>query len=177
MEGECDRGYNSISSVVAWLDALFTSRKGRTALNAAAFLANQVILTEDNGLVGRFIEVYSDTGADMQKPKISSTSMTVLSVLLAVYLVLLLAITIWGSVRVGWADSLDAHAMSRITASLTDAVNSSRPAADSDTDILDTLPGFIGDAEPDAPVGRLAVGAMAPLRHRREYLAPSDLGL
>jgi hypothetical protein len=38
-----------------------------------------------------------------------------------------------------------------------------------DDDILDVLPGQIGDAEPDANVGRLVVGADTPLKRGRRY--------
>lgn len=36
-------------------------------------------------------------------------------------------------------------------------------------DILETLPGHVGDAEPETPVGRLAVGAETALRWRRRH--------
>lgn len=68
---------------------------------------------------------------------------------------------------------LDAHAMLRIGASLAGQVPSGRTAMD----LLDKLPGWVGDAQPHAPVGRLVIGADGPLRLRREYQRVNNLSL
>lgn len=48
---------------------------------------------------------------------------------------------------------------------------------DKEANSFDVLPGFVGDdAEPDAAVGKLALGERAPLRQRR-YHQPPDLTL
>ncbi|KAL3475121.1 hypothetical protein BJX99DRAFT_165543 [Aspergillus californicus] len=173
-EESCDSSMGAIDSVSHWLDLFLSSPKTRAALNTAAFLANEVMLTQNFGSNEQYLTVFSDPGVEMQKPKISVASITVLSALLAVYLIILLGIASWGSFRIGWVGSLDAHAMSRITASL---ISSMPEASEEKADILDSLPGFIGDAEPDAPVGRLALGAMAPLRRKRRYKTALDLGI
>jgi hypothetical protein len=46
-----------------------------------------------------------------------------------------------------------------------------------DDDVLDVLPGQIGDAEPDAKVGRLVVGADTPLKWGRRYWKGDEFAL
>ncbi|OJJ34033.1 hypothetical protein ASPWEDRAFT_184573 [Aspergillus wentii DTO 134E9] len=145
---ECSTPQNSPKGNEAWLEALtWECNTGRT-FNNAAFLANQIIYsqldTETDSRNG--LSTYSDEGTDVSKPKISTASVTGISVLLGLYLFSLLVLSAWASVKIGYVKrELD------------------------DRDLHDLLPGFVGDDEPDMLVGKVAVGAMAPLWWRRKY--------
>jgi hypothetical protein len=82
--------------------------------------------------------------------------------------------------QVAWAGSLDSHAIVKMSVALSECLPSSEDW-DKDSrkreELLDLLPGYIGDAEPEAPVGRLAVGAEGVLKWRRRYWKGEGLAL
>lgn len=115
---------------------------------------------------------------DFSRPNMSTTSMVALSILCAVYLFVHIFLCCLGAMSVPWTGSPDSHAMVMITAALCDTpgINVDKELAE-EGDFMDILPGYVGDAEPDAPVGRLTVGAEAPFRWKRRYWKGKGLAL
>ncbi|KAJ5186396.1 hypothetical protein N7449_011160 [Penicillium cf. viridicatum] len=82
--------------------------------------------------------------------------------------------------QVAWAGSLDSRAIVKISAALSDCLPSSKDWEKDPRkreELLDLLPGYIGDAEPKAPVGRLFVGAEGVLKWKRRYWKGEGLAL
>ncbi|CAG8118590.1 unnamed protein product [Penicillium salamii] len=103
--------------------------------------------------------------------------MTVLWLLIATYLSALILLCFLATMSVAWADSLDSHAMVAMTASLCSRTSLLSDHEPDEKDLLDALPGYVGDATPDSPVGTLGIGANSPLKWNRRYWKNKDLAL
>nr|GAT61411.1 predicted protein [Mycena chlorophos] len=137
------------------------------AFTSAAFLANEAWMTSVGD--GSFTVSY-DPGADTQVPVISQTAILGISVLLGVYLTSLLALALYGAWWPHWTQRLDAFAMLRIGAALSDKLPLVVVKSQSKFTVLDELPGWIGDGSGGTGnVGELEVGADAPLLRNRRY--------
>lgn len=112
------------------------------------------------------LDIQNQPCLDMVKPEISTPAIIGLSVLIAVYLFMLIGLCVLNITQDPWVDLLSAYAISKMTAALFSSLSSDidQKLTHGTYDILDRIPGYVGDAEPGAPVGRLAVGAEAPLR-------------
>lgn len=150
-------------------------------LSQAAFLANQALFEIGPMATNVRLYIWNLPNLPMAKPEISAPATIGLSVLIAVYLLMLTCLCVLSITQAPWAGSLNGYAILKMTAALC-----SSSSSDSDVDqrltqktydIFDTLPGHVGDAEPDASVGRLAVGAEAPLKWRRRYWKRSRFAL
>ncbi|KAJ6529670.1 hypothetical protein B0H19DRAFT_1274063 [Mycena capillaripes] len=95
-------------------------------LQFAAFLANQAWML--SAFDGRLMVQY-DLGADMQVPVLSLTGITVVSVVLGLFLLVLLGVAVYAWLTPTWATTLDAFAMLRIGAAVGAPL---RPMCDSD---------------------------------------------
>ncbi|KAL2871693.1 uncharacterized protein BJX67DRAFT_342817 [Aspergillus lucknowensis] len=172
----CDgAGKDQVQLIGDWLSIFNDTDTATPLLNQAAFLANQAILTQEGQHLRTFY-VANIPADDIMKPDISTASMLSLSILLFVYLASLLILSLWGTIQPRWTEVLDAHAMLKIGASLG---LRSRHVGDAltETDTLDQLPGWVGDADPNALVGRLAVGGQGPIQLGREYRQQGDFSL
>lgn len=175
--GEDERCSSSDSSgdrVATWVSYLSETSYATSALSQAALLADHAVLMSARG--GETLTIYEKKGVDYPRPEISTASMTILWLLISIYLSALIMLCVLATTSVPWADSLDSHAMVAMTASLCSKENSRNDdALGEKADLLDYLPGYVGDAEPDSPVGRLGVGADSPLRWNRRYWKKKDL--
>jgi len=111
-----------------------------------------------------------DRGADIAIPTISLTGIVVVSTLIGGFLTMLLALAIYSATRVRWADQLDAFAMLRIGASISEDIQF-RPARDTHKiETLDRLPGWIGDVTDEQDgIGQLGLGASSRLNGKRKF--------
>ena len=140
------------------------------ALHAAAILASQVWLSSVDGS----LVVYYDLGQDSTRPKISSAGVILLSILLAIDLLLLLAVSIYISFSYTWTESFNSSAMIKLGAARADELPLqviSSEGKEKTRAILERIPGWVGDARPDDNVGAVAIGAMVPLKAERRYQA------
>ncbi|PLB48356.1 hypothetical protein P170DRAFT_438020 [Aspergillus steynii IBT 23096] len=146
----------------------------KESFDQGLMLANMAILSDmDNLWKGIPVEIQSV--APITKPAISKLSMIVFSSLLGTYLILLLALSCWASVRIGWTDSLDAYAMLKMGSTLATDPFYSEVIRKTNEKVLDKLPGWVGDQDPEETMGKLAVGGQAPVRWRRRYRKGSDM--
>lgn len=115
----------------------------------------------------------------MLKPSISTPAMIGFSVLIAIFLLLLMVFCGVAATQVPWVDTLNSYAILKMGTALCEFKSPSddKGFVQKEDELLNTLPGHIGDAEPDAPVGRLAIGAEAPLRWERRYWKGNGLAL
>lgn len=175
--GEDERCSSSDSygdRVATWVSYLSETSYAISALSQAALLADRDILKSARG--AETLTIYERKGVDYPRPEISTASMTILWLLISIYLSALIMLCVLATMSVAWADSLDSHAMVAMTASLCGTahlVNDHEP--DEKKDLLDCLPGYVGDADPDSPVGRLGVGVDSPLKRNRRYWKMKNL--
>jgi hypothetical protein len=125
-------------------------------LSSAMFVANRAILTllspdvsrsKARELTGRL--VYTSPGVIVQKPILSRTNLIILSVLIGLQLLGLSYLTYYLYRVPSWSDQLDAIAMARIGASLTDqgVLPALGPVSKEDLATLQTVGGLIGIVE------------------------------
>ncbi|OQD62998.1 hypothetical protein PENPOL_c010G03226 [Penicillium polonicum] len=172
----CNNGY--ITPGTTWVNSFSNPQKAIPALNQAAFLANQAILQATAGSSVLYIQRRSHL--EYLRPEISTGTIIGLSVLIGVFLFLLLSLCVMTLTKVAWAGSLDSHAIVKMSAALSESLPLSEDwekDSKKTEELLDLLPGYIGDAEPEAPVGRLAVGAEGGLKWRRRYWKGQGLAL
>ncbi|CAN9092997.1 unnamed protein product [Alternaria alternata] len=140
------------------------------AFTSAAFLANEAWLSST-----AFMKTWSvtyDHGADTLVPVISRTGILVISVLLGVFLASLLGLAIYSAVLPRWTDQLDAFAMLRIGASISDKIQFRTIPNAQRVRVLDELPGWIGDAASGEDAqGELALGGSGRLGRKRKFAA------
>lgn len=154
-----------------WLDRFFLSEdRVRAALTAAAFMADEIWLTDP--LVRGTLAVVVDEGVDVVAPVMPLAGVIVGSLLLGVFLGALWALLVFAARqrRARWTPTLDAWAMLRMGAGVGVGAFVVTTMG-KEEDVLDALPGFMGDARPEGDVGRLGVGAGAELSWKRKYEA------
>lgn len=116
---------------------------------------------------------------DLTRPDISMAAIIGLSALIAIYLLMRMGLCFANLTQVAWAGSVDSHSIMRITVGLCSSFSKDKreKLMSKYDDILDVLPGQIGNAEPDAKVSRLVVGADTPLKWGRRYWKGDDFAL
>ena len=163
---------NPHNLVAKWLDSTFSdSRTLTNALNAAAFLANK-----------RFVEaldpsydIYQDLGSEMIVPQSSVAGVAVASAFLGLYILMLLALSLYGSRHARWTSRLDSFAMFRFGAAYgKEGFPMLVTHNNRDVKELDEVPGVVrdvGNVADDAiiPIGRVGLGEGKPLRTGRRY--------
>lgn len=154
-----------------WMDRFFVAEdRVRAALTAAAFMADEIWLTDP--MVRGSLVVAVDEGFDVVAPVMPLAGVVVGSLLLGVFLVALWGLLVFAALqrRARWTPTLDAWAMLRMGAGVGVGAFVTTTMGKED-DVLDALPGFMGDARPEGDVGRLGVGAEAELSWKRKYEA------
>ena len=140
------------------------------AFTSTAFLANEAWLSST-----AFMKTWSvtyDHGADTLVPAISRTGILFISILLGVFLASLLGLAIYSAVLPRWTDRLDAFAMLRIGASISDKIQFRIIPNAQRVHVLDELPGWIGDAASvEDAQGELALGGPGRLDRKRKFAA------
>lgn len=105
-------------------------------------------------------EISYDYGADTQVPTISHIGIIIVSTLLGIYLLCLFVIALYASLSPRWTGQLDAFAMMKIGAAMSDKISLLVMERKHQKNILDEAPGWIGDAaEEHEEVGGLGLGA------------------
>lgn len=165
-----------------WIKYFTDPNRGIPALSQAAFLANKALFDVAWGGSIDFDDqliVNYQPSFELTKPDISVAAMIGLSVLISIYVFMLIGLCVANLTQAPWTGSVNSHSIMKITAALcaTFLKNDEEQLMSKDDDILDFLPGHVGDAEPDAKVGRLAVGAEAPLKMRRRYWKGDEFGM
>ncbi len=155
----------AFGSVSGWLSKFYNINAMQNALHAGVILASQGWLNSVNGA----LTVQYDLGSDSSRPKISTTGVILLSILLGIDLFLLLALGAYASFSYTWTSSYDSLAMMRQGAARADELGLQVSEGEAKR-IFETMPGWLGDAAPGEDVGVLAIGAGAPLRKGRGYL-------
>ncbi|KAF9633150.1 hypothetical protein BFW01_g4044 [Lasiodiplodia theobromae] len=157
--------------VRSWMDGFFVAEdRVRAALTAAAFMADEIWLTDPQ--VYGTLAVSVDEGVDVVAPVMPLAGVIVGSLLLGVFLGALWVLLVFAARqrRARWTGTLDAWAMLRMGAGVGVGALVAAGTGKED-DVLDALPGFMGDARPEGDVGRLGVGAEAELNWKRKYEA------
>lgn len=163
---------NPHNLVAEWLDSMFSYTGALTnALNAAAFLANK-----------RFVEsldpsydIYQDLGSEMMVPQSSVAGVAVVSAFLGLYVLILLALSFYGSQYSRWTSRLDSFAMFRFGAAYGQGGSSMLVTRKTrDVKELDEFSGVVRDIGSVAdnaiiPIGRVGLGEGKPLRTGRRY--------
>jgi hypothetical protein len=169
----CASRSNKYGQITRWLSFFFELglRKDdfrmKETLSTAMYLANYILLTKDMFDVS---EVYYDMGADTKVPVIKKLGVIVVSVLLGVYLLGLGTMAWYAYSTPTWTSTLDSFAMMRLGAAMADRLPLLL-GVDDEVSVLDETQGWIGDAAPEAEVGRLELGASTELRNGREYFS------
>ncbi|KAI9851606.1 MAG: hypothetical protein M1838_003200 [Thelocarpon superellum] len=158
-----------------WLSLFYQNGAMQNSLHAAVILASQLWMTGPSSTVPGQPVLY-DPGVDTPKPQMSQAAMIIISLLIGIDLCLLLALATYTSFSYTWTSSFDSFAMMRIGAANAEDLPLLLGDGERTMRVLGALRGWVGDAEPDAEVGRLEVGAAAPLRPRRKYQAFPDEG-
>lgn len=156
---------DAFQSVSDWLANFYDISAMQNALHAGVILASQGWL----GSVTGTRDIYYDLGEDSSRPKISASGVILLSILLAIDLFLLLALAAYAGLSHSWTSSYDSLAMMRQGAARANELG--LQVGDGEAkQVLEKMPGWVGDAAPGEEVGVLAIGAEAPLRRGRKYV-------
>jgi len=131
------------------------------AFTAAAFLANQNWLLNQQGVIGgSHLVVYYDEGMEIQAPVISMTGTIAVSVLLGLYLVTLFSLAVYAAWTPRWTRTLDSFAMMRIGAAYESHFPMNVGSGINDVEDIDRLSGTVGTVGGDeGSVQRLELGA------------------
>jgi hypothetical protein len=164
--------------IEAWilsLDNAFPPDIVTNAFEAAAFLANEAWLVKSAPDISSSLTVSYDLGRDTDVPIISEAGIIVVSILLSIFLVTLLALAIYSTRTPVWTSNLDALAMLRIGASISEKLSLVYVRDSNKVRVLDEEPGWIGDGtEGHGVVGELGLGADMHLTKKRKIRCYED---
>ncbi|KAL4966396.1 uncharacterized protein BDV14DRAFT_188903 [Aspergillus stella-maris] len=90
---------------------------------------------------------------------------------LGLHVLSLLALGVYSARSPRWTSTLDSFAMMRMGADILPELPMHLSNGTHQVDVLDSTPGFVGDATPDETVGKLGVGATAPIKEDRYFKA------
>lgn len=151
-----------------WLDSMRSITVLQKVMTMGVRAATKNWLGPQNarGTLDRSIGIYTHEGFETFKTKMSNEQMIVGSVLLGVHLLGLWTLAIIATLTFTWTRTLGAEAMLKVgmahAVHLSTAENSWKHQAG-------LLPGYIGDARPAGPIGRMEMGATHKLVHSRKY--------
>ncbi|KAJ5198505.1 uncharacterized protein N7498_007622 [Penicillium cinerascens] len=155
-----------------WLDSTFSNTGTLTnALNAAAFLANKQFVESLDSSYG----IYQDLGSEMMVPQSSVAGVAVVSAFLGLYILILLALSLYGCRHYRWTSRLDSFAMLRFGAAYGNGVFpmlvTSKTQHVKELDEVSGVVREVGSVADDAiiPIGRIGLGEGKPLRMNRRY--------
>ncbi|KAF2787129.1 hypothetical protein K505DRAFT_317237 [Melanomma pulvis-pyrius CBS 109.77] len=158
----------SDASSQAWSFLSSISNNWLDNLPVAMFLANKLWIGPGSPLAYHdTVTVNYDFGIDTIKPKISNVGIILGSIFLGFHLIGLWLLAAYTVITRPWAKTLGAETMLRVGIHYSEALDGLEKKEWNK--VIETLPGFIGDASPDAPVGKIRMGASAPLRTDRKY--------
>jgi hypothetical protein len=163
---------NAHNLVKTWLSSMYQSASNfPNVFTTAAFLSNKQWVESMQPTYA----IYKDPGTEMEIPYIGLAGVIVVSVLLGPYLLLLLALSWYGSRAPRWTYRLDSFAMLRFGAAIGEGIFPML-IAEKTNDIkeLDEIPGVIRDVGPvsdDAiiPINRIGLWGGKPLQNLRRY--------
>lgn len=144
------------------------------AFTVAAYLANAAWMSAWMSPSSKNLDTLTvtyDLGANSQKPSISLASIIVISVLIAIDLLGLLATALYASWFPRWTGSLDAFSLLRLGSSISEHITLKISSDDDAIDILDQLPGWVGDDTSSDEIGRIALGGTGRLQAKMNYEA------
>lgn len=142
------------------------------AFTAAAYLANEAWLLHPSGLPSGLcsLRISLDHGTESHKPHISLAGIITISLLLAVFLLSLLAMSLYSSFTPRWTTQLNTFAMIRIGASISDQVSLKYVNNVDDIRSIDKISGTMGgEASTVDGVDDLRLGALQPLSRDNRY--------
>jgi len=158
------------SPIRSWLQDLLDDPEGlANAFTAAAFLANQAWMLYSGASHSLYISY--DMGADTVIPVISVAGVVIISILLFLYLLALLAMSVYASIHTRWTSRLDAFTMLRLGAAIGHDKVPLKAGQQTDMiEVLDEIPGRVEDAAGEQEeIGRLGLGALAMLDVGKRY--------
>ncbi|KAL4789840.1 hypothetical protein BDV19DRAFT_373524 [Aspergillus venezuelensis] len=168
-----EEGWMVDRQIGAWLEN-FKGEDWRLEndFTAAAFLANREWMKHRvSSRSYATLEVSFDLGADTQVPSSSLAGVIVISTLLGVHVLSLLALGLYSAWSPRWTSTLDSFSMMRMGADILPDLPMHLSIGTHNVDVLDSAPGFVGDAAPGETVGKLGVGAAAPIKKDRYFKA------
>ncbi|KAJ5513785.1 hypothetical protein N7463_003337 [Penicillium fimorum] len=164
--------YPAGSYIAKWI---FWFQTGTASISSvftsAAYLANQELLSS---LDGRWY-INQDLGTDMDLPSISSAGIILVSILMGLYLLPLLALSLYAGYYPRWTERLDSFVMLRFGAFAGDRTFPLLVGRNTDKcPELDEMSGVVRDvstssADADVQIGRLGFGEGKILRGNRRY--------
>lgn len=168
-----DTRFNSAHNLVRkWLLSMYQSALDfPNAFTTAAFLSNKQWVESMKPVYA----IYQDPGTEMEIPNIGLAGVIVVSILLGPYLLLLLALSWYGSRAPRWTYRLDSFTMLRFGATLGEGIFPMLIAKRTNNiKELDEIPGVIRDVGPvseDAiiSVNRIGLWGGKPLQNLRRY--------
>lgn len=144
------------------------------AFTATAFLADQDWISD---MPGNTLTINYDYGQDTAVPIISVFGIIIVSMLLVTSLLFLFIVALYASLSPRWTNQLDAFAMMKIGAAISDKITLTVSTGKGQTSVLDDTPSWIWDVSDESEgVGRLGLGAKRRLNSRRDFSADAWMG-
>ncbi|KAJ5689536.1 hypothetical protein N7462_003928 [Penicillium macrosclerotiorum] len=164
--------YMAHQAASSWIKRLFGDKLIlANTVTAAAFLSNKHFVEALNPSY----ETYQDLGSKILVPHSTLAGVIVVTIFLGPYILMLLALTVYGFRYPRWTSRLDSFAMLRIGAVYGEGFFPMLVSLETrNAKELDQVPGVIrdvGNIADDAiiPIGRIGLGEGKPLRHGRRY--------
>ncbi|KAL9622815.1 MAG: hypothetical protein Q9160_002934 [Pyrenula sp. 1 TL-2023] len=161
--------------MVFWIENFrYRPERLSNAFTASLFLANQAWMFEGATSGHRSLRVSYDEGADTEVPVMSTRAVILISVLLGIDLIALFLLALYASWWPRWTGQLDAFTMMRVGAAVAENVPLKVGRSTDQIQVLDGLPGWMGDAGEaedgqEPKIGELALGGRKRLRGGRRY--------
>jgi hypothetical protein len=113
-----------VITVLGWRERQICRGSNEKAFFAAVFMANHLWLLKSRSVKeeGRSLLISYDMGIDTKVPAMSLAGMIVVSVLLGLFLIGLGIMALYASTSPNWTPTLDAFAMMRLGAALSEEV-------------------------------------------------------
>jgi hypothetical protein len=162
----------AFNTMASWLRDMFSDHEILTnTMDGAAFLANK----RHFELLQPYYNVYQDLGSEIMVPDSSLAGVAIASSFLGLYILVLFALSLYGSIYPRWTLRLDSFAMFRLGAAFgqkNSTVLVTR--ANRHVNFLDEIPGVVRDVSNIAddavvPIGRVGLGEGKPLQAGRRY--------
>ena len=157
-----------VRDVTTWMEDIKASFF--VNMPVAAYLANKEWLKPWSGISQdsfRSIGVSYDRGIDVVKPKISNAVIIVSSLLLGLHILGLIFLALYTMREMPFANQMGAEVMVKLGAHYADRLDVANKKEWEA--VVNSLPGYIGDANPESDVGKMEFGATEPLKVMRKY--------
>ncbi|KAJ5384170.1 hypothetical protein N7517_002081 [Penicillium concentricum] len=164
--------YSAESQIAKWIHLFQEGTDSiSSAFTAAAYLANQEFISSQSGIW----YINQDLGTDMDLPSISPAGIIVVSILMGLYLLPLLALSLYAGYYPRWTERLDSFVMLRFGAFAGDKVFPMLVGRHTEKcPELDEMSGVVRDvsttsADGAVQIGRLGFGEGKMLQEGRRY--------